>query len=55
MKPGGLLIYHGDEPLIKQVLDEETTVKPEGLATFTFGTGNTNDDYPTGLCFMPKA
>ena len=54
MKPGGLLIYHGDEPLIRQVLAEETTVKPEGLRTFTFGNQETNDDYPTGLMFHAR-
>ncbi|GIP01851.1 UDP-N-acetylmuramoyl-tripeptide--D-alanyl-D-alanine ligase [Paenibacillus lautus] len=54
MKPGGLLIYHGDEPLIRQVLAEEATVKPEGLRTFTFGNQDTNDDYPTGLMFHAR-
>lgn len=54
MKPGGLLVYHGDEPLISQVLEEEATVKPEGLRTFTFGTESDNDSYPTGLMFHGK-
>ncbi|MEK3731130.1 MULTISPECIES: UDP-N-acetylmuramoyl-tripeptide--D-alanyl-D-alanine ligase [Paenibacillus] len=54
MKPGGLLIYHGDEPLISRVLEEASTIKPEGLQTFTFGTGSDNDSYPTGLMFHGK-
>ncbi|WP_106768310.1 UDP-N-acetylmuramoyl-tripeptide--D-alanyl-D-alanine ligase [Paenibacillus faecalis] len=54
MKPGGLLIHHGDEPLITQVLAEPETKKPEGLQTFTFGTGEDNDDYPTGMMFHAK-
>ncbi len=54
MKPGGLLIYHGDEPLIPTVLGEAETVKPEGLRTFTFGLDQSNDDYPTGMMFHSK-
>ncbi|GIP25174.1 UDP-N-acetylmuramoyl-tripeptide--D-alanyl-D-alanine ligase [Paenibacillus sp. J23TS9] len=55
MKPGGLLIYHGDEPLIPLVLSEPETVKPEGLTTFTFGMDqDKNDDYPTGMMFHSK-
>ncbi|PAF30756.1 UDP-N-acetylmuramoyl-tripeptide--D-alanyl-D-alanine ligase [Paenibacillus sp. 7516] len=49
MKPGGLLIYNGDEPLIKQVLAEAETKQPEGMKRFTFGLQTDNDDYPTGL------
>ena len=49
MKPGGLLIYNGDEPLIKQVLAETETKQPEGMKRFTFGLQTDNDDYPTGL------
>ncbi|MEC0369947.1 UDP-N-acetylmuramoyl-tripeptide--D-alanyl-D-alanine ligase [Paenibacillus chibensis] len=55
MQPGGLLIYHGDEPLIPLVLGEPDTVKPEGLKTFTFGMDqNINNDYPTGMMFHSK-
>lgn len=54
MKSGGLLIHHGDEPLIPQVLAESDTHKPENLQTFTFGTGEDNDDYPTGMMFHAK-
>ncbi|MGC5773763.1 UDP-N-acetylmuramoyl-tripeptide--D-alanyl-D-alanine ligase [Paenibacillus pabuli] len=49
MKPGGLLIYNGDEPLIAQVLAEPATKQPEGLQRYTFGLQTDNDDYPTGL------
>lgn len=54
MKPGGLLVYHGDEPLIPQVLAEAETVKPEGLKTATFGLSANNDDYPTGMMFKDQ-
>lgn len=49
MKPGGLLIYNGDEPLIEQVLAEPATKLPEGLQRCTFGLQADNDDYPTGI------
>ncbi|ASR46755.1 UDP-N-acetylmuramoyl-tripeptide--D-alanyl-D-alanine ligase [Paenibacillus kribbensis] len=49
LKPGGLLIYNGDEPLLPQVLAEPATVKPEGLKWFTFGISKNNDDYPTAI------
>jgi UDP-N-acetylmuramoyl-tripeptide--D-alanyl-D-alanine ligase len=49
MKPGGLLIYNGDEPLIAQVLAELATKLPEGLQRYTFGLQTDNDDYPTGI------
>ncbi|KOY15987.1 UDP-N-acetylmuramoyl-tripeptide--D-alanyl-D-alanine ligase [Paenibacillus xylanivorans] len=49
MKPGGLLIYNGDEPLINQVLAEAATKMPEGLQRYTFGLQTDNDDYPTGI------
>lgn len=41
---GGLFVYHGDEPLIPEVLPEMD--KPEGMLTFTFGIRDTNDLYP---------
>ncbi|QLG39321.1 UDP-N-acetylmuramoyl-tripeptide--D-alanyl-D-alanine ligase [Paenibacillus sp. E222] len=49
MKPGGLLIYNGDEPLIEQVLAEPETKLPERLQRYTFGLQTDNDDYPTGM------
>ncbi|MFC9710335.1 UDP-N-acetylmuramoyl-tripeptide--D-alanyl-D-alanine ligase [Paenibacillus sp. NPDC056933] len=49
MKPGSLLIYNGDEPLLAQVLAEPATKQPEGLRRYTFGLQADNDDYPTGL------
>jgi len=50
-KPGGLLIYNGDEPLLPLVLNELRTADklPEGLRTFTFGLSRANDDYPTHM------
>ncbi|WP_342346101.1 UDP-N-acetylmuramoyl-tripeptide--D-alanyl-D-alanine ligase [Paenibacillus mangrovi] len=55
MKPGGLLVYHGDEPLIPLVLSETETAQPDGLKTFTFGMDqDKNDDYPTGMMFHSK-
>lgn len=52
MKPGGLFVYNGDEPLIPQVLNEADTHKPDRLRTVTFGLGQGNDEYPTGMMFM---
>lgn len=49
MKPGGLLIYNGDEPLIAQVLEEPETEQPEDMQRFTFGLQTDNDDFPTGV------
>ena len=49
MKPGGLFIYNGDEPLIAQVLEESATKQPEGMKRFTFGLQRDNDDFPTGM------
>ena len=54
MKPGGVLIFHGDEPLLHRVLAEDGTKKPEGLQTVTFGNSEQNDDYPTGIMFHGK-
>lgn len=51
MKQGGLLVYNGDEPLLDEVLTEESTVKPDGLQTSTFGLSGDNDDYPGGIMF----
>ncbi len=48
-KPGALLIYNGDEPLIPPILEELADSLPAGLRTFTFGLGADNDDYPLGL------
>ncbi|AKG35695.1 UDP-N-acetylmuramoyl-tripeptide--D-alanyl-D-alanine ligase [Paenibacillus durus] len=49
LKPGGLLIYNGDEPLLAEVMGEPEFTAPEGLRTFRFGLGSGNDDYPTGI------
>ncbi|RUT36382.1 UDP-N-acetylmuramoyl-tripeptide--D-alanyl-D-alanine ligase [Paenibacillus zeisoli] len=52
MKPGGLLVYNGDEPLIPMVLQEPDTRKPDNLKLSTYGVNSTNDDYPTGMMFQ---
>ncbi|CAM2827956.1 UDP-N-acetylmuramoyl-tripeptide--D-alanyl-D-alanine ligase [Paenibacillus sediminis] len=52
MKPGGLLVYNGDEPLLAKVLAEPDTKLPEGLKRFTFGLNQHNDIYPTGMMFQ---
>lgn len=49
MKPGGLLIYNGDEPLLSEVMEEPAFHAPEGMKTFRFGLSAGNDDYPTGM------
>ncbi|WP_276575567.1 UDP-N-acetylmuramoyl-tripeptide--D-alanyl-D-alanine ligase [Paenibacillus sp. YPG26] len=52
LKPGGLFVYNGDEPLIPMVLKEPETHKPENLKIATFGMNDSNDDYPTGIMFQ---
>lgn len=49
LKPGGLLIYNGDEPLLAEGMGEPGFAAPEELKTFRFGLGTGNDDYPTGI------
>ena len=49
LTPGGLFVYNGDEPLIPLVLEEEGTVRPEGLQQITFGLEASNDFFPTGI------
>lgn len=49
LKPGGLLIYNGDEPLLTEVMQESTFEAPEGMVSFCFGLNGDNDDYPTGM------
>ncbi len=52
LKPGGLLVYEGDEPLIAEVLQEPGTVKQDHFTTATFGLAPHNDDYPVGMMFL---
>lgn len=47
LKPGGLLAYNGDEPLIDQVLSE--MIQPEGMLSFRYGLSTDNDLYPLGI------
>lgn len=49
LKPGGLLIYNGDEPLLAEVMGEASFHAPEGMNTLRFGISPDNDDYPTGM------
>lgn len=49
LKPGGLLIYNGDEPLLAEVMQEEQFQTPENIRKFRFGLSADNDDYPTGM------
>ncbi|MDT3426502.1 UDP-N-acetylmuramoyl-tripeptide--D-alanyl-D-alanine ligase [Paenibacillus forsythiae] len=49
LKPGGLLILNGDEPLLAEAMGEPGFAAPEGLRTFRFGLEPWNDDYPTGI------
>ncbi|WP_458121741.1 UDP-N-acetylmuramoyl-tripeptide--D-alanyl-D-alanine ligase [Paenibacillus sp. Z6-24] len=48
LKPSGLLVYHGDEPLLKQVLAEPQYVSQE-MRKVTFGMEHNNDLYATGM------
>lgn len=52
LKPGGLLVYNGDEPLITKTLQDPATIKPTEFNTATFGLQATNDDYPSGMMFL---
>ncbi|MFB5266208.1 UDP-N-acetylmuramoyl-tripeptide--D-alanyl-D-alanine ligase [Paenibacillus enshidis] len=49
LKPGGLLICNGDEPLLPAILAEPETERPETMKIVTFGLLQDNDDYPTGM------
>ncbi|MBW4080081.1 UDP-N-acetylmuramoyl-tripeptide--D-alanyl-D-alanine ligase [Paenibacillus sp. S150] len=49
LKPGGLLVYNGDEPLLSEAIAEPAFLAPEGMKTFRFGLSSGNDDYPTGM------
>ncbi|MFE4711268.1 UDP-N-acetylmuramoyl-tripeptide--D-alanyl-D-alanine ligase [Paenibacillus sp. NPDC056722] len=49
LKPGGLLVYNGDEPLLAEVMEEPGFQAPQEMRTFRFGLAADNDDYPTGM------
>jgi UDP-N-acetylmuramoyl-tripeptide--D-alanyl-D-alanine ligase len=49
LKPGGLLVYNGDEPLLAEVMQEPGFHAPSDMKTFRFGLDSDNDDYPTGM------
>lgn len=49
LKPGGLLIYNGDEPLLEEVLAELGPSVLFGCKTLRFGETSHNDEYPVGI------
>lgn len=51
MKPGGLLVYNGEEPLLEDAL--RAAEKPEGLLTYRFGSEETNDLHPVAMLNEP--
>lgn len=51
--PEGLLVYLGDEPLLKQILAEPAFEQKE-MRKITFGLDHTNNVYPTGVMFQGK-
>ncbi|MFD1989505.1 UDP-N-acetylmuramoyl-tripeptide--D-alanyl-D-alanine ligase [Paenibacillus nicotianae] len=51
LRPEGLLIYLGDEPLLKQILAEPAFQQKE-MRKITFGLDHTNNVYPTGVMFQ---
>ncbi|MFI2857486.1 UDP-N-acetylmuramoyl-tripeptide--D-alanyl-D-alanine ligase [Paenibacillus sp. JSM ZJ436] len=54
LQEGGLLVFHGDEPLLHEVLAEPETRQPEQYSVFKFGTEPSNDNSPAGLMFHEK-
>lgn len=53
LRPEGLLVYLGDEPLLKQILAEPAFEQKE-MHKITFGLDHTNNVYPTGVMFQGK-
>lgn len=49
LKPDGVLICHGDEPLLAQVFNEVQTEKPASMSVITFGLGIHCDYRPEGI------
>ncbi len=49
LKEGGLLVYHGDEPLLDQYLEHAQA--PDSMLTFRFGESEDNDIYPKSIMF----
>lgn len=46
LRKDGVLICHGDEPLVDAALSEETTKRPEGMSIIRFGEGSQCDIRP---------
>lgn len=53
LRPEGLLVYLGDEPLLKQIL-AEPAFEQKDMCKITFGLDHTNNVYPTGVMFQGK-
>lgn len=53
LRPEGLLVYLGDEPLLKQIL-AEPAFEQKDMRKITFGLDHTNNVYPTGVMFQGK-
>lgn len=53
LKPGGTLVYNGEEPLLEEVLSEPSFEAPDNMKRFRFGLSEVNDDYPTGIMNHP--
>lgn len=53
LRSEGLLVYLGDEPLLKQILAEPEFEQKE-MRKITFGLDHTNNVYPTGVMFQGK-
>lgn len=54
LRSAGLLVYLGDEPLLKQIL-AEPQFQQQNMHKLTFGLDHTNDVYPTGVMFQGKS
>lgn len=54
LKPGGLLVFNGDEPLLHEVLGEPEDSRQQELKRLTFGLQDNNDVYPTEIKYMEK-
>lgn len=54
LRADGLLVYLGDEPLLKQILSESAFEQKE-MNKITFGLDHTNNVYPTGVMFQGKS
>ncbi|MFP4975662.1 UDP-N-acetylmuramoyl-tripeptide--D-alanyl-D-alanine ligase [Paenibacillus sp. CN-4] len=49
LRPGGLFVYHGDEPLLAAALQEPEFAAAGDAVPYRFGLSQDNDNYPTGI------